>query len=145
MKKAALMNLYINSPSYYTQLYGIIDEIYAMCLMISKRIDITLYTDVLDTIGITPMIVPDSEKEDGKWLECRKVSILSRMASISLKSDYDIFCNADIDMKKYMILENILQSLYVIKKKLRNNFDYEHMKFDIIAVAKEWIDSAIEF
>ena len=139
------MNLYINSPSYYTQLYGIIDEIYAMCLMISKRIDITLYTDVLDTIGITPMIVPDSEKEDGKWLECRKVSILSRMASISLKSDYDIFCNADIDMKKYMILENILQSLYVIKKKLRNNFDYEHMKFDIIAVAKEWIDSAIEF
>ena len=139
------MNLYINSPSYYTQVYGIIDEIYDLCQAISKNIDITVYTDVLDTIGITPILALSSEKEKGKYLDYQKISMKARMASISLGSDYDIFCHADIDMKKYMILENILRSLFVIKKKLKNKFDYERMKFDIIAVAKEWIDSDFNF
>ena len=139
------MNLYINSPSYYTQRYGIIDEIYEMCLAISKKIDITSYTDALDTIGITPIIVPDSEKSDGQWLECRKVSIPARMASLSLCLDFERFYDADINDKKIMILENILRSLYVIKKKLKNKFDYECMKFDIVIIAKAWIDSDFDF
>ncbi len=132
------MNLYINSPSYYTQVYGIIDEIYDLCHAISKNIDLTVYTDVLDTIGITPILAPSSEKEKGKYLDYQKISMKARMASISLGSDYDIFCHADIDMKKYMILENILRSLFVIKKKLKNKFDYEQIKFEIIRITKDF-------
>ncbi|MBQ8497158.1 MAG: hypothetical protein IJ489_06885 [Clostridia bacterium] len=139
------MNLYINSPSYYTQVYGVLDEVYDMCCVISQKIDITRYTDVLDTIGITPILAPNSEKEKGQWLDYQKVSMKARMASISLGADYDIFCDADMDMKKYMILENILRSLYVIKKKLKNKFDYECMKFDIVTIAKAWIDSDFDF
>lgn len=42
------MNLFINSPSYYTQEYGVIDEIYRMCAYISENIDIRLYTECFE-------------------------------------------------------------------------------------------------
>ena len=51
------MNLFINSPSYYTQEYGVIDEIYRMCAYISENIDIRLYTECLDTVSYTHLDV----------------------------------------------------------------------------------------
>ena len=34
------MELNINSPSYFTKQYGVIDEIYSMCRGISKHVEI---------------------------------------------------------------------------------------------------------
>jgi len=53
------------------------------------------------------------------------------MASISLISDYDSFLKADMMSKKRIIIENILKSLGVIKRRLKENFDYEKIKNDI--------------
>ena len=125
------MNLFINSPSYYTQENGVIDDIYQLCRMISFNIDITSYTDVLDTIGITPIIAPTQIIESKKWKEERRISLPYRMASISLFSDYDSFIKADMMSKKMMIIENILKSLYVIKKRLEGKFDYKQIENDI--------------
>ena len=125
------MNLFINSPSYYTQENGVIDDIYQLCRVISRNIDITLYTDALDTIGITPIIAPIQILESGKWKEERRISLPYRMASISLISDYDRFIKADMMSKREMILENILKSLAVIKRRLKDKFDYEQMENDI--------------
>ena len=102
------LNLFINSPSYYTQENGVIDDIYQLCRMISLNIDITLYTDALDTIGITPIIAPTQILESGKWKEERKISLPYRMASISLVSDYDSFLKADLMSKRKIIIENIV-------------------------------------
>ena len=125
------MNLFINSPSYYTQENGVIDDIYQLCRMISLNIDITLYTDALDTIGITPIIAPKQILESGKWKEEKKISLPYRMASISLVSDYDIFLKADMMIKRKIIVENILKSLGAIKRRLKDKFDYEQIKNDI--------------
>ena len=54
------------------------------------------------------------------------------MASISLVSDYDRFHNADIALKRLMIVENIFKSLGVIKRRLKENFAYEFIKNDIM-------------
>lgn len=43
------MNLFINSPAYFTQEYGVIDEIYDLCKRISTTIDVKRYTDCIDT------------------------------------------------------------------------------------------------
>ena len=126
------MNLFINSPAYYTQQYGVIDDIYQLCALISHRIDITVYTHSLDTIGITPIIAPAQVLNNGMWKEVRKISLPYRMASISLVSDYDRFCNSDIVLKKLMILENIFNSLGVIKRRLKENFNFELIKNDIM-------------
>ncbi len=95
------MNLFINSPSYYTQECGVIDEIYQMCKTISNNIDITKYTTLLDTIGITPIIAPKHLLDCGKWSEIKKISLPYRFASVSLICDYDLYVNSDlIDKKK---------------------------------------------
>ncbi len=125
------MNLFINSPSYYTQENGVIEEIYQLCRLISINIDVTLYTDVLDTIGITPIIAPTQILESGKWKEERKISLTYRMASLSLISDYDSFLKADMASKKEIIIENILRSLGVVKRRLKDNFDYKKIENDI--------------
>ena len=131
------MNLFINSPSYYTQQNGVIDDIYQLCRTISLNIDITLYTDALDTIGITPIIAPTQIIENEKWKEVKRISLPYRMASISLISDYDNFHDADIMSKKRIIIENILDSFMVIKRRLKGEFDYEQIEKDIKKLFKQ--------
>ena len=52
------MELNINSPSYFTKQYGVIDEIYSMCRGISKHVENKQYSDLVDIVGITPIIAP---------------------------------------------------------------------------------------
>lgn len=131
------MNLYINSPAYFTQHYGIIDEIYDLCSMISKNIDISLYTNKISTIGITPIIAPLKEMKPGCWEEDKIVSIPYHMADISLRIDFERFISASISEKKTLILENIFQSLLVVKKRLKGDFDFEKIKSDILSIVEK--------
>lgn len=131
------MNLFINSPAYYTREHGVIDEIYKLCAKISREIDITRYTDELDTIGIVPVIAPEDERKNGKFKEEKRISLPYRMASISLVTDYDDFCNAELAQKEQMIVENIFRSLNVIKRRLKERFDYERMRADIIELLSD--------
>ena len=127
------MSLYINSPSYYTAIHGVDEDIYIMCRLLEKNIDIKNYTSLLDTVGITPIIAPISEICDGKWKEVKYISLTYRMANISLHTDYLEYISAiDREKKMMLIIDNILNSLLVIKKRLKNSFDYEQLKFDIL-------------
>ena len=115
------MNLFINSPVYYTQKYGIQDEIYKMCSYISSNIDITKYTTEVDTIAITPIIAPKELGPD----KLRKEIIFARAADISIPLSFEDYVNADIDQKKKMIIENIINSAKILKKKLKSKFNLE--------------------
>lgn len=130
------MNLFINSPAYYTQEYGVIDEIYWFCSKISKGIDIKKYTSCIDTIGIVPIIAPESIIE-ARYKETKKVDLKYRMASISLISDYDLYCKLDVDGKKEVILDNILRSLGVVSKRLKDKFNYKQIEEDIMRIIDE--------
>lgn len=104
------MNLFLNSPSHYTQEFSVIDEVYTMCQYISQNIDVRKYTDSLDTIGIVPMIAPSEIINETGWKEIKHVSTTFRMANIALCSDYELFCKADLNNKKKIVSENILNS-----------------------------------
>lgn len=130
------MALNINSLAYYSAENGIIDELYQMCSVISRSIKLDKYTDCLDSIGITPIVAPRSEIDSGKWKEVKKILISSRIAIISLQIDYDIFCRASVDEKKEILLQNILDSLSVVKKKLGDSFDLHSITEDILLLAK---------
>lgn len=125
------MNFFINSPAYYTQENGVIDEIYDFCKTITYSIDVRNYTNAIDTIGITPIIAPRDALEK-MWSEEKRVSLPYRMASISLHIDYDTYCSADIEDKKKMILDNIFESLRIIKTKLHKDFDLIRLQNDIM-------------
>lgn len=128
------MSLFINSPSHYTEEFGIDDEIYKMCSLIIHNIQVSSYTDVIDTIGITPMIAPISILESYNWKEIKYISLNYRMADISLISNYDEYCNGNIEVKKKLVIENIFESLKVIKKLLKGKFNYEQMVYDIESI-----------
>ena len=125
------MALNINSPAYYTSHYGIVEEIYQMCNNITRAIDISNYTNSLDSIGITPFIVPSVEITSGKWEEVKKILVKSRIAIISLHIDYEVYYAADTNKKKELILQNIFESLMLVHKKLKEDFNYEKLIADI--------------
>lgn len=133
------MNLFINSPSYYTTEYGVIDEVYSLCNALSKSIDIREYTNVVDTIAITPIIAPIQAYEQDLYKEHKIVSPKTRMADISLRSDYNAFVKADIEGKQRLVLENILRSLSAVKKALKGKFDYEKFEQQVLFVVKDVI------
>ena len=130
------MGLNINSPAYYTSVYGVIDDVYKMCNDITRNIDISKYTSSFDHIGITPIIAPVEEIKNGKWNEVKKVLISSRLAIVSLYIDYDIYCNANMNEKRNLIIQNIFDSLLVVSKKSKNDFNYEKLVEDILNIVR---------
>lgn len=130
------MGLNINSPAYYTSVYGVIDDVYKMCNDITRNVDISKYTSSLDHIGITPIIAPAEEIKNGRWKEVKKVLINSRLAIVSLHIDYDVYCNANVNEKRNLIIQNIFDSLLVISKKSKNDFKYEKLVEDILNIIR---------
>ena len=130
------IGLNINSPAYYTAVYGVIDEVYRMCYDITRNIDISKYTKSFEHIGVTPIIAPIEEIKNGKWKEIKKVLVSSKLAIISLHIDYDIYCNASVSEKRSLILHNIFDSLLVVSKKAKNDFNYEKLVEDILSIVE---------
>ena len=130
------MGLNINSPAYYTSVYGVIDDVYKMCNDITRNIDISKYTSSFDQIGITPIIAPVEEIKNGKWKEVKKVLISSRLAIVSLHIDYDIYCNANMNEKRNLIIQNIFDSLLVVSKKSKKDFNYEKLVEDLLNIVR---------
>lgn len=130
------MSLSINSPAYYTSVYGVVDEVYQMCRDITNNIDISKYTNTFEHIGITPIIAPIEEIKIGRWKEVKKVLVNSKLAIISLHIDYDVYCNADVNEKRNLILQNIVNSLLVVGKRSKNDFNYEKLINDILSIVR---------
>lgn len=123
------MELNINSPSYYTQNFGVIDEIYWLCRDLSLFVKNKQYSDFINIIGITPIIAPDSIIEKGLCKDVKKVELKYGFAAISLKIDFNEYVNSNLDGKKLLIVNNILQSIKAIHK--RAKFDYIRFENDI--------------
>lgn len=98
------MDLNINSPAYYTQIYGVDDEIYWMCRGLCKALKEKQYSDVINIIGIVPIVAPTSEIGQGYWKERKKCENKAGFASISLQIDYKSF---EEDVKTFCVENDI--------------------------------------
>lgn len=128
------MNLFINSPVYYTQQYGIEDDIYKFFSYISNSIDITKYTSKIDTMAITPIIAPKELGPD----KLRKERIFVRAADISIPLSFEDYVNSDINGKKKMVIDNIINSAKILKKKLKSKFNLEMFLSDLEQVISNY-------
>lgn len=126
-KRLIKLNLFINSPIYYTQQYGIDDDIYQLCSYISNNIDIAKYTTAIDTMAITPIIAPKELEPD----KLRRARIFVTAADISIPLSYEEYVDGDVHEKKKMIIENIIDSAQVLKKKLKSKFNFELFSSDL--------------
>ena len=124
------MKLNINSPQYYSKIYGIDDEVYWMCRDLSQYVIDKEYSQIVDTVGILPIIAPKEITNKGLCKELLKCDLKYKFVYISKQMAYDEYVAADISTKKKMIIENVLKSVKAIKTKAK--FDYETFKKDVL-------------
>lgn len=127
------MILNINSPTYYTRKFGIDDELYSLSKQISNSVQKKQYSDVINTIGIVPIIAPQELLDEGMWKEKVHVSKPYQFADVQLCINYDEFINANNEVKRELYIKNILNSIRAVGKKLRKNFEAEEMINDILS------------
>ncbi len=125
------MVLNINSPAYYTNIYGIDDEVYWMCRELSDFVKEKKYSDIIDIVGVVPIIAPKDDIDKGLWKEVKKCDLKFRVATVSLHISFDDYIQSDIEKKKSLIIDNILKSVKIISKK--GKFDFNDFKEDIIS------------
>lgn len=123
------MELCLNSPAYFSRKFGVDDEIYKMCRQLSKYMKDKEYSEIVATIGIVPIVAPKEEIEAGKWTEDKKYSLKCGLVTVSKQIDYDLYCQADMETRKMLIIQNILDSVKCIHKKAK--FDYEKFEKDV--------------
>ena len=116
------MELNINSPSYFTSQYGVIDEIYDMCREIRYWVKDKHYSPVVDIVGIVPNIAPKEVIDSGLCKETKKCETKAGFASVCLQIDYETYVDADIDEKKKLIIYNVLASVKAIHSRAKIDF-----------------------
>ena len=100
-----------------------------------KSIDISNYTDALDSIGIIINCFNKNDINNGFGKERKYISYKNRYADIRLLIDYDEFLNSDAQMRCTLVKDNIFSSIMIVHDKLNNNginFDYKQLIHDIV-------------
>ena len=129
------MQLNVNSPAYYTQQFGVVDEIYNMCKELRIFFKDKTYSPEINTIGIIPIVAPKDLIEKGHYKENKKCEMKFGFASVSLQIDYDEFINADVAGKQKLVINNILASVKSIHKKAK--VDYVSFERDIMRYCQD--------
>lgn len=124
------MDLNINSPSYYKDIYGIDDDVYRMCRNIMIFMKDKKYSDIIDIIAITPVIAPEDLDVDPKWRNSINYKIKYRLIDIRKSIDFEEYANSDIDNKCRLIVNNILASVKAISRK--GKLDYDKFQKDLL-------------
>ena len=129
------MEININSPSYYKTVHGIDNEIYRFCQAVYMHFKDKKYSDLIDVVGIIPIIAPDEKIENGEYKEIKKCSVAYRFADVRLRIDYDLYVSSDIEGKKSLMAKNILDSIKVIRAK--GKIDYDRFEKDFLKFCKD--------
>ena len=123
------MELNINSPAYFTQQYGVDEDVYRYCQRCYEYFKDKEYSESLTTVGICPQAVPKDLYQQGKWKEQVRFIGKAGCASIHVRIDFDQYYNADSAEKVAIIKDAILKAMKKIKMKGR--FDYETFSQDL--------------
>lgn len=124
------MEININSPRYYKDVYGIDDEIYQLCQNIHMFFKEKKYSELINIVGIVPIIAPQELINQGKYKEKRLCSPTYGFADVQLFIDYDSYVNGNIEDKKILIVTNVLKSVKAIKGK--GKIDYKSFETDMV-------------
>ncbi len=129
------MKININSPAYFSQHYGIDDEVSTFCQRVYEFFLDKEYSDTLQTIGIMPVIAPTEIYNKGVWKESVKWIGNKSCAIITIRMDFDKYYKADSYEKTIQIKEMILKAINKVKSK--GGFNYKQFEEDICSISME--------
>ena len=122
------MELNINSPAYFSQHYGVDNEVYRFCQNVYLYFKDKEYSDSLHTIGIAPVAAPQELYDDGAWKESVKLISNKTCAIISIRMDFEEYYNADSVGKILLTKTMVLKAVKKVKSK--GKFDYDAFERD---------------
>ena len=135
------MELNINTPAYFTALYGVNDEVYKYCQQLYTFFKDKEYSPTLTTIGIVPIIAPKELYEQGKWKEKVQMISLGTCAIINIRMNFEIYYEADDYGKIALMNQMIIKAIKKIKRK--GQFDDEQFKKDLASITQKYIQEKI--
>ena len=124
------MELNINSPAYFTNHYGVDDEVYKYCRKLHDYFKTKEYSKTLTIIGITPVIAPEEIYNQGMWKEKVKIVGAGTCAMIDIRINFENYYNADSNEKKELIKQMLIKAIKKIKSK--GKFNWEQFRDDLL-------------
>ena len=129
IRKVGRMDININSPRYYKDVYGVDNDVYKLCQDIHMFFKERQYSERIKVVGIVPIIAPAEYIRQEKYKEKKFCSLSYGFADVQLFVDYDSYVKGDIEKKKSLIVINTLKSIDAIKGK--GKIDYKMFENDM--------------
>ena len=126
------MELNINSPAYFSDHYGIDDDVYRYCQRLYTFFKDRQYSDSLSIIGIIPVIAPKELYEAGQWKESVKLISGATCAIITIRLDFESYYNAESNGKIVLIRNAILTAVKKIKSRCK--FEFGKFEKDLLSI-----------
>ena len=126
------MELNINSPAYFSDRYGIDDDVYRYCQKLYTFFKDKQYSNSLSIIGIMPVVAPKELYEAGQWKESVKLIGGAACAIITITLDFESYYSADSKGKIVLTRDAVLKAVKKIKSKGR--FDFGGFEKDLLSI-----------
>lgn len=126
------MELNINSPAYFSDHYGVDDDVYKYCRRLYAFFRDKQYSNSLSTIGIVPIAAPKELYEAGQWKESVRLIGGVACAIINIRMDFECYYNADSKGKIVLMRDAILQAVKKVRSK--GKFDFRKFEKDLLSI-----------
>lgn len=127
-----IMELNINSPAYFSDRYGIDDDVYRYCQKLYTFFKDKQYSNSLSIIGIMPVVAPKELYKAGQWKESVKLIGGAACAIITIRLDFKSYYSADSKGKIVLTRDAVLKAVKKIKSKGR--FDFGGFEKDLLSI-----------
>lgn len=126
------MELNINSPAYFSEHYGIDDDVYRYCQRLYRFFLDKQYSDSLSTIGLMPAAAPEELYAARQWKESVRFIDHATCAIIHIRLDFNRYYHADSAEKIALMRDAILKAVKKIRSK--SKFDLERFENDLRSI-----------
>ena len=123
------MELNIHSPAYFSEHYGVDDDVYRYCQKLYTFFLDKQYSDSLSTIGLMPAAAPEELYAVGQWKESVRFIDHATCAIIHIRLDFDRYYHADSTEKIELMRDAILKAVKKISSK--SKIDLERFEKDL--------------
>lgn len=131
MKEEHGLELNINSPAYFSEHYGVDDDVYRYCQKLYGYFKDKEYSETMSIIGIVPVVAPNELYEKGMWKENIQIRSHGTVAAINIRMDFERYYQADSIGKIELIKEMVIKAVKKVKSK--GKFDWERFKDDLLS------------
>ncbi len=98
---------------------------------IKSLMNINDYGDAVSEIAIIPTIFSAEFLTALPYKERKRFSPKTKVGEFRLRIDYDKFVKANEDSKRRLIVQNIIDSIRILKTKVKKGFDGDKLEKDI--------------